>query len=170
LEEFTSIPGYENCYCISNMGIVKSLEREVKHYMGGLRLVREKYIKSHQDEHGYKFLALHKDGKRKTFSIHQLMAVTFLNHKVNGHKIVVDHINNDQTDNRIENLQLITNRENSSKDRTRSYTKYTGVTLVKYGKKKWIAAININGKRKHLGSFLTEIEAHNAYQKAIKRT
>lgn len=163
--EFVPIPDYNGCYAINKMGIVKSVERKVKHYMGGHRLVREKYMKTHQHECGYNTLSLNKNGERNTFSIHQLMAMTFLNHKVDGHNIVVDHINNDKSDNRIENLQLITTRENSSKNRSKTYTKYTGVYL-RGGKKKWTASIKIDGYIKYLGGFLTEIEAHNAYTKA----
>ena len=44
--------------------------------------------------------------------------MAFLNHKPNGNKLVVDHINNVKTDNRLSNLQIITQRKNTSKDRT----------------------------------------------------
>ena len=33
--------------------------------------------------------------------------------------------------------------------------------------KKWVAQIKINGKCKNLGSFKTEIEAHQTYQEAL---
>lgn len=49
---------------------------------------------------------------RKQYYVHQLMAITFLDHKINGNTLVVDHINGYCDDNRIENLQVITHGEN----------------------------------------------------------
>jgi len=95
------------------------------------------------------------------------MAITFLNHIPNGHSIIVDHINNISTDNRLENLQLITNRENLSKDKKNGTSKYTGVSWFKRGKK-WHSSININNKKVHLGYFIDDLEASNQYQLALK--
>ena len=52
---------------------------------------------------------------KKLVRVHQLMAICWLNHIPNGVKLVVDHINNDRLDNRLENLQLITQKENVQK-------------------------------------------------------
>jgi hypothetical protein len=96
-----------------------------------------------------------------------LVAIAFLGHKPRGFKIVVDHINNDKSDNRLENLQLTTNRQNSSKDRKNKTSRYTGVSWVKKSKK-WQSLIQIRGKEKCLGHFISEEHAHLAYQKALK--
>lgn len=114
----------------------------------------------------YKIDMITSDGK-KTVRIHQLMAITFLNHTPNGHSLVVDHINNNKLDNRLENLQIITNRENLSKDRVGT-SKYTGVYLHSR-EKVWIAKITYNGKQYYLGSFKCELKAHLAYQEALKK-
>ena len=66
----------------------------------------------------------------------------------------------------VENLQYITQRLNSSKDKKNTSSIYTGVSWSKE-KKKWKSCIRINGKSKHLGYFTDELEASNAYQKAI---
>ena len=47
------------------------------------------------------------------------------------HKLVVDHINNDPLDNRLENLQLISHRYNLSKDKKGGSSKFTGVSWDK---------------------------------------
>ena len=99
---------------------------------------------------------------------HVLVAMAFLGHVRNGHVIVVDHINNNISDNRLENLQLITQRQNSSKDKNGYSSKYVGVYLKKKSGK-WIAQIIINKKHNYLGIFNTEIEAHKAYEKALSR-
>tara|TARA_R110002126_G_scaffold55782_1_gene149507 strand:- start:470 stop:976 length:507 start_codon:yes stop_codon:yes gene_type:complete len=163
-EEFREVKGYED-YEISNLGRVKSLARIVTTVRGS-RVYKEKILKPGLGSNGYLVVVLSKGGKSKTKVVHQLVAESFLNHKPCGLKLVVDHINNVKTDNRLENLQIITNRENSSKDRKGGTSKYIGVTWFKRDKK-WMAAIKIDGKRKHLGLFLDEKEAGQAYQVAL---
>lgn len=53
--------------------------------------------------------------KRRTMKIHQLMAITFLNHKTNGYKKVVDHIDENKLNNNLNNLQVLTHKENINK-------------------------------------------------------
>jgi hypothetical protein len=92
--------------------------------------------------------------------------MAFKGHIPNGHKVCVDHINNIKIDNREVNIQLLSNRENCSKDK-KGTSKYTGVSWDN-SRKKWKSQIYINDKHKFLGRFKTELEAHDAYQKAIK--
>lgn len=115
---------------------------------------------------GYFYVVLSNLNVKKTFEIHKLLAITYLNHIPCGYKIVVDHINNIKTDNRVENLQLISPRENTSKDRKNGSSKYTGVYWDKINKN-WRSTIRINGKLKYLGRFKNEIEASNAYQNVL---
>jgi hypothetical protein len=69
----------------------------------------------------------------------------------------IDHKNNIRIDNRICNLRSVTRSQNQhNKPRVK------GCTFSK-SKKKWIAQICINNKRKYIGSFSTEIEASKAY-------
>jgi hypothetical protein len=74
----------------------------------------------------------------------------------------IDHINQDPTDNRIENLRDVTNAENS-KNKTlqnNNTTGYLGVSFYNYkGYKKYRARIRINSIDKHLGYYDTVEEA-----------
>lgn len=97
--------------------------------------------------------------------VHQLVAMAFLNHKPDGLNLVVDHINNIRTDNRLENLQLVSHRHNSTKDR-KGTSKYPGVSW-RSDTKKWRAAIRIGRQQIHLGMFTDENDAALAYQKAL---
>ena len=136
-EIWKDIPEYEGLYQISKTGKIKSLKKLVE-YSNRSGFKKEKILKGGIDR-GYTFVILSKDGKVKNFKIHQLMAITFLNHKPNGYKVVVDHIDNNTLNNNLENLQLITQRENTSKDKNNTTSKYSGVHKNK--KNKWIAQI-----------------------------
>lgn len=157
MEIWKKIPGFEN-YEVSNKGNVKSL-----------KFGKERILKLNINSKGYLVLSLFKNGKRKHFEVHQLVAIAFLNHKPDGFKIVVDHINEKKTDNRLENLQLITNRENVLKsiDKNKTSSKYMGVSWDKKSKK-YRTQIRINGKSKYLGNFKNPKIAHAVYLNAIK--
>ena len=164
MEIWKEVRGYED-YEVSNLGRVKSLARTVTTARGS-RTYRESILKGTLNSRGYLGVGLSKNGKSTTRTIHQLLAEVFLGHKPDGNKSVVDHKNNVKTDNRLENLQIISNRENTSKDR-KGISKYIGVHWNKQAKK-WQTQIFTNGKQKHLGLFTNEKEASQAYQTALK--
>ena len=155
-EIWKDIKDYEGLYQVSNLGRIKSL-----------KFGKERILKGTKNFHGYSLVALYKDGKTKTITVHQLVSMAFLNHKPCGYKLVVDHINTIKTDNRLENLQVITNRENLSKDKKKGTSKYVGVSWYKRYQK-WKAQMLIKGKHKTLGYFKTELEAHQAYQSKLE--
>lgn len=80
---------------------------------------------------------------------------------------VIDHVDNNPLNNRIENLREATpsqNRMNTSKVKNTT-SGFMGVSWHKKNKK-WAVAIRINGKKKFVGNFDDEIEAALAYNKA----
>jgi hypothetical protein len=78
----------------------------------------------------------------------------------------IDHINGDGIDNRLVNLRLGTTRENLQNRVEHRNGHLVGATWHKQ-KEKWQAGIRINGKKKYLGYFSTELEAHEAYLAAL---
>lgn len=155
MEVWKKIEGYED-YEVSSLGNVRSI-----------KFGKERKVSYNKHEYGYLMVVLFKNGKRKMFTIHQLVAVAFLNHNICGYKNVINHKNFITSDNRVENLEIVTARENSNKKHIKSSSKYTGVSFHKRDKV-WQSIIFVNGKNKQLGSFKTEIEAHNAYQDYLK--
>lgn len=165
-EIWKPVIGYEGLYEVSNHGRVKSLDRIVKKSDGSKRTVNERILKVSIGTHGYLIVNLWHQGIKKNKKIHQLVAESFLNHTRCGMKLVVNHINFDRKDNRVENLEIVTNRENSNKKHLQSSSDYTGVSWDQ-SRKKWIAQIRVNSKTKHLGRFIDEYKAHLAYQSAL---
>jgi len=157
LEVWKEVKGYEGIYKVSSTGRVKSLKRK-----GRLsdRLLRQRVGSS-----GYPLITLSKNSNLKTKPVHQVMAEAFLNHIPCGMDLVVDHINNISTDNRLCNLQIIRHRENLSKDKNGT-SKYPGVYWSSK-RNRWVSTILIGGKRRHLGSFVDEQAASRAYNNAL---
>ena len=166
-EVWKDVPNYEGLYQVSNFGKVKSLKRKTKNSETTFRIVKEKVLKPKKNKTGYLFVSLSKNGKIKNFNVHKLVSQSFLNDVLDGtQKLVVDHIDGDKTNNSVKNLQITTQRYNVSKKKVNKTSIYTGVCWYKTTKK-WMSAIKINGKRKHLGYFNNEYEAHLAYRKEL---
>lgn len=155
MEVFKDVIGYKGCYEVSNIGRVRSL-----------KFGKERILSIAIGNRGYKKVSLFLEGRRKDGHIHQMMAESFMGHVKCGLKIVVDHIDNDPLNNTISNLQLISNRENTSKDRKGGESKYIGVYRNKV-QNKWFSSIWTNGRLKHIGTFNSELSAHIAYQKEL---
>ena len=168
MEIWKDIPNYVGNYQCSSYGRVKSLSRSKRNGKGYIKILT-KVLNPTLSSNGYYKVGLYKSGKAITYKVGILVAMTFLNHKPNGHTIIVDHIDNNPLNDRLDNLQIITHRENCSKDKWRCNpsSKYPGVCWYKRDKK-WLASIRINGKKKHLGYFIDELEAHNACKEALK--
>ena len=82
----------------------------------------------------------------------------------------IDHINGIKTDNRIENLRLVNNAENS-KNQSRRKDNKSGITGVTWDKAagKWRACIRISGKTQYIGLFCDIEKAADARKSAELR-
>jgi hypothetical protein len=117
---------------------------------------------------GYKSIGIQIKGlKAKTVLLHQLIAASFLSYKFKEHNLVVDHIDNNKQNNNINNLQIITQRENVVKEIILKKTLPIGVCFDK-SRNKYMAQITINNKHKNLGRYNTPEEASQAYQNKLK--
>ena len=148
-EIFKEVNDYPE-YQVSNFGNVKSL-----------KYGKELILKLGESSNGYLYVGLSEDKIRKTLAVHKLVAIAFLNHEPLGYKITVDHIDNDKHNNRLYNLQLISQRENISKYHysKKTSSKYLNVSWIKKHKR-WRVAIRIKGKSIHVGNYTCELEAN----------
>lgn len=158
-EIWKPIPGYEGLYEASNWGRIKSVRWKTL----------TKILKQNPRSDGYLSVAICKESQ-KTMPVHKLVFMTFHYDRYisRATKMVIDHIDNIRTNNNLDNLQLITNRLNSSKnckDKIKS-SKYVGVNWSTR-ESRWRSTISINGKREHLGNFRNEEDASRAYQNRL---
>jgi hypothetical protein len=159
IEVWKDIPNFKN-YQVSNLGNVKSLNYN--------RTGKTKVLMKHINNSGRYTLNLYKKGKRySNRNISVLVAQAFLNHKPSGNKLVVDHINNISANDKLYNLQIITHRENLTKDK-KTKSGYTGVYKATDGYA-YFSEIRIKGKRKYLGRFKSQQEASQAYKKELNK-
>lgn len=151
IERWCKIEGWDN-YSVSDFG-------QIRNDKTGRILKENNYI-------GYNQVGLTEYGYKTNHRIHRLVATSFCENE-NKYN-VVDHIDNDKQNNHYTNLRWVTisqNKRNSLK-RNGTSSKYIGVHFYK-PTNKWRAQIIINYKKKHLGYFDTEDEAHQAFRAAV---
>lgn len=97
IEIFEDIAGYEGLYQVSNWGTVKSLGN------GNSNNSKEKILKPTKDKKGYLTVDLYKDGKRKIYKVHRLVAQTFIENPNNLPQ--VNHKDENKKNNAASNLE-----------------------------------------------------------------
>ena len=83
--------------------------------------------------------------------------------------MVIDHINSNSLDNRLQNLRLVTTQQNlfNKQPSVGGSSKYKGVSWIK-SRKKWKSQIKLDGKTTNIGMFASEEDAKEAYDKKAK--
>jgi hypothetical protein len=104
--------------------------------------------------------------KGKIYRAHNIV---WLMHNKELPKQIIDHINCNPSDNRIENLRLATNSQNLA-NRTKTKANTSGYKGVWWNNqlKKWSAEIKKDYKKYYLGSFSSAEEAHIVYKQHSK--
>lgn len=114
-ELWKPITGYEGLYEISNFGRVKSVARQMTHKKHGTWFIKERILKYNLAGvvgNQYYQVFLHKgNGIQKAFKIHRLVAEHFIP-RIEG-KNVVNHIDCNKLNNRVDNLEWVTDLENT---------------------------------------------------------
>lgn len=132
MEIWKQIEGYDN-YMVSNLGRVKSLNYN---HTG-----KEQVLKPLKHNKNYLMVILYKNGKYKNFKVHRLVAKTFLPNPDN--KPCIDHINTNRSDNRVDNLRWVTQKENNNNPLTKE--KQVGKIGKLSPNHKPILQFNLNG-------------------------
>lgn len=109
-EVWRTIKDYEGYYEVSNLGNVRSLARIIVGKDGLKYNVEPKVLKAGIGGAGYPTVSLLKHGKPKTFTIHRLVAESFIPNLDN--KRTVNHQDRCKTNNHVSNLEWATHSEN----------------------------------------------------------
>jgi len=152
-------------YEASSLGRIRSIDHVVPAKAGSTRLVRGLIKKLQVHHKGYLITTLSMDGKLATYTVHQLVALTFLPNFKRGTEI--HHIDGIRTNNRVSNLEVANPPYNQvhtvrlSLAPKAGTSKYHNVTYIKNpnARSKWAACIWHNSKNYGWRTFATEIEA-----------
>lgn len=112
MSSYKDIPGYEELYAISNNGEIFSYGRTIIGKDGKIYSNKPQWLKFSKHWKGYHEVNLSKNGVSKSFKVHRLVALTFIKNDC-IEKNQINHKNGIKTDNRVENLEWVTNKENS---------------------------------------------------------
>jgi hypothetical protein len=154
-ESWKDIKGFED-YQISNMGRVKSFKKGKKIFL------------KHNLTRGYHQVCLCRDGNQKMILVHILVWDAFGSGSRGDRD--VDHVDDNQDNNCITNLQLLTHRQNVSKGMIQipsKTSKYVGVSYIPR-MDRWQAYQYWDGKQHHLGYFDDEDEARSMYEDVLQ--
>lgn len=152
MEIWKDIEGFEGTYQVSNLGQVRSLPRAVKAGFGSFRFDNGRILQLIVNRAGYLYVNL---GRKKQY-VHQLVAKAFLRW-VDG--CSVDHIDGCKSNNKADNLEIVTILENN----LRMWRRIKGKRGVDFHRGKWRAAIRCNNTYITVGRFSDKEEAYQAY-------
>ena len=171
-EMWRPIRGYESSYQVSTLGRVKSVRREVIDRKCR-RTFPEKILNPTMSDgkQPYYYVSLSKEGRVKKRMVHRLVAETFIANPLE--KEQVNHKNGNVLDNRVCNLEWVTNAENTQHAYDNWLNK-TGQMKISFGGrtqnlKKWCEELRLPYKRiynriKYLG---WSIEEAFSYDKGV---
>lgn len=111
METWKGVPGYSGLYEVSDLGRVRSLGRMCRSKNTSVQKKRARILVQEITIHGYCRVRLFDaNGEATHKAVHRLVAETFIRPMKNGEQ--VNHLNEIKTDNRVENLEICTPKEN----------------------------------------------------------
>lgn len=110
MEYYKPVNGYDGIYEVSTLGNVRSVTRKVGHIDHSIT-IKNRILKPYLGTNGYYVVTLSKKGKRHRFSIHRLVATTFI--QAYNDKPCVNHKDGNKLNNEVSNLEWSTYSENN---------------------------------------------------------
>lgn len=111
LEEWRPVIGLEKYYLVSNIGNIKALERFYVNHMGGKVKISERILNKSLCNGYYRVgISIQELNQTHRFSVHRLVALAFIDNPEN--KPFVNHKDGNKANNKVENLEWCTQKEN----------------------------------------------------------
>ena len=159
-ELWKDIPGYEGYYQASDAGRVRSVDRFINNGM-----LRGRVLRQYTNKDGYKLVRLSKTGVCVTYQVHRLIYLTF--HGPIPEGMQVNHIDENPANNELENLNLMSPKENNNygtRNRRTSEKLTNGVTskaVYQYSEEGWFIRkwVSVNEIQRKLGYEVGNISA-----------
>ena len=148
METWKAITGFEGLYEVSDYGRVKSLARIVVH-KNRTQPKSERILKNNIVQNGYVYVVLCKDNKPYRKLVHRLVAQEFIPNPDN--KPIVDHIDTDKSNNSVENLRWVTQKENCLNPISRAHNAKAKMGHKAYGNPVWTDEARQKARERRLG-------------------
>lgn len=155
-EVWKSVLGFEGYFEISSCGRLRNIKTN---------FIRKESI----DNLGYVNYGIAANGKTRRDRAHRMVAEVFLGDPTG---FVVDHLNGNRSDNRVENLEIVTHMENClrGKQSDRKSGKFSKYRNVHKNGDMYVARKTIQGKIYYFGAYKTEGEAFEAVKNGTVET
>lgn len=109
-EIWKPIIGYEGLYEVSSLARIRTVERIFIKINGQKIVIKERILKQGLNTAGYLSVGIYRNTKSTSTRVHRIFATAFIPNPQS--KPNINHINGVKTDNRIENLEWCTQKEN----------------------------------------------------------
>lgn len=173
IETWIPVKGFEGLYECSTLGRIRSLGRFMLLPQCGGNVWKEgRILRQSWAGKKYKYLRVvlyDSSGNRHGFKVHSAIFFSFNPAIDKVDNLQIDHKDDDKTNNRPENLQYVTCRYNSTKRSLNYKNRRCALPGISPCGIKFQSRIGYKSKDVYLGTYATEVEAHNAYIVALNR-
>ena len=112
-EIWKDIPGLKGRYSVSNLGNIRRNKYQIQKVNGAMQILKPMMMKQYIDSEGYHHVGFKCSdlGINKTCQVHRIVALAFIPNPEN--KPTVNHKDGDKSNNRVDNLEWATYKEQS---------------------------------------------------------
>lgn len=145
-------------------GKIETLEHKAVRKNGRLDNRKGRILKPVVDKYGYENITLSRSGKRKTYLVHRLVAIAFIENVEN--KPTVNHIDGNKRNNEVANLEWATHKEQKAHALKNGLAKKNVEALKESNRKK---SIKVKFRGKIYSSIKSAAKENGVHERVVKR-